>query len=127
MTDAEELHVLVGNPFRWNTSEEARVRELIRKLVPAPPTTVDHGTPLPFHCDNCKADHEYVLLDGYHFGGRQLEGVRFEVRRYADNTWTVTLPEDYQYALYGLDEELWLARGASYAPQRDNLRLTQVP
>jgi len=120
MTDSQELILLAAKPCRWNKSEEARVRKLIGKLVLAPSMdAVDHGEPLPFHCDSCGKDHEYVLLNGYYFGDRLLEDVYFEIRRYADGAWVAKVSEGDKPYMADLNEQHWLDRAAEYAAKRD--------
>lgn len=68
-------------------------------------------------CDNC-GELDYVLMDGYSFGDRLLEGVMFEVRKDNKN-FQVQISQESEDYFNGLNKKKWLKEATSYASKND--------
>ena len=72
-----------------------------------------------FKCDKC-GDVDHVLIDGYPFGERLLEGVMFEIRftKNGKGYTAKTNPDDAEY-MTQLNEKRWLKEAVEYAKDAD--------
>jgi hypothetical protein len=70
-----------------------------------------------FRCDDC-GDIDHVLMDGYGFGDRLLEGVMFEVR-VGKKGLQVRVQDDCSDYFSGLNKKKWLKEAAEYAKDND--------
>lgn len=71
-----------------------------------------------FKCDKC-GDLDYVLMDGYPFGDRLLEGVMFEVRVDAKGKFSVKIDKDSAAYFSDLNQAKWLKAAKEYAKKND--------
>lgn len=70
-----------------------------------------------FKCDDC-GDLEYVLIDGYGFGDRQLEGVSFVVSIEDGEKKVVVCKDDKDYCKT-LNMKHWLEEAHKYVNEED--------
>ena len=72
-----------------------------------------------FECENCGVVKS-VLIDGYGFGDRLLEGVMFRVTRSKGGKWSVTVePEWEDYMSKNLNTKIWLDKCLEYIEDPD--------
>ena len=59
-----------------------------------------------FHCCAC-GEIDHVVLDGYHFGDRQLEDVMFEARQDDQGKWQVNVEKDAADYFAQFNADFW--------------------
>ena len=78
-----------------------------------------------FKCEDCD-DVKYLLIDGYNFADRLLEGITFEIRTLPDSEQTsekkysVKVIDDDKDYFYQFNESMWLERTLEFAHETDN-------
>jgi hypothetical protein len=70
-----------------------------------------------FYCDKC-GEIDHVLMDGYAFGDRLLEGVMFEVR-VGKKGLDVKVADDCEEYFSGLNTKKWLKAAKEHAQEND--------
>ncbi len=75
-------------------------------------------------CDNCGADLDYVLVDGYAFGDRMMEGVMFRVRLFEDRWICDGVRDEDKAYMSKFDWKYWKSRCEEYCQAND---LAQCP
>lgn len=75
---------------------------------------------MKFDCETCGKIDE-VLMDGYSFGERILEGVKFKVKKNDDATCVVESVDDWDTDPYlrGLNEKHWMGAAKASAESED--------
>lgn len=96
-----------------------------RKCKKCKSASLDYGrevaeaADLTIGCENC-GTLDYALIDGYHFGDRLLEGVKFRVSIDGGVVTVVTDPAHARY-MADLNEAKWLKEAKRYAVQEDTM------
>ena len=73
-----------------------------------------------FKCDKC-GDIDHVLIDGYPFGDRLLEGVMFEIRfAKGAKKYKAAITKDAREYFSTLNEKMWLKQAEEHAEGEDN-------
>lgn len=75
-------------------------------------------------CDEC-GKLEFAVANGYAFGDRLLEGVRFVIRLSADGVVTAETPASDKRYMADLNEAKWLKEAAKFAAETDTLECPQ--
>lgn len=88
---------------------------------------------MKFNCEKCGKIDE-ALFDGYEFGDRILEGVKFKARKNDNGTCEVESVDIWENDPYlkGLNKEFWLNNAKQFAEKNDificpNCRRQVVP
>lgn len=74
---------------------------------------------MKFNCDTCGQIDE-AIFDGFYFGDRLMEGVKFIASKADDGTCTVRpATQDDEVCIADFNKERWLARAKLFAEHND--------